>query len=141
MLTLLVQAHQAKATLPWLELPASTAEHTVGLEDVQGLHPSLQPALRSAGFDAFFPIQAAAWDITAGGMSDRHDVCIAAATGSGKTLAFALPLLQRCLEHPSEGGLRGLVVVPTRALAQQVRALAPFGCTACSTPKVGPCKS
>lgn len=119
--TLRLQTHQAKATLPWLELPAATAsEDVVRLCDVRGLHDSLQHALQAAGFDALFPIQAAAWDITAGGMSDRHDVCIAAATGSGKTLAFALPVLQRCLEQPSDGGLRGLVVVPTRALAEQV---------------------
>src|SRR5690348_5486999 len=48
-----------------------------------------------------------------------RDILGCAQTGSGKTAAFALPILQRLLEHPKPG-LRALVLVPTRELAAQV---------------------
>ncbi len=44
------------------------------------------------------------------------DVVGIAQTGTGKTLAFGIPMLQRLME---KGG-RGLIVLPTRELAQQV---------------------
>ena len=54
-----------------------------------------------------------------------------AQTGSGKTLAFGLPLLTRLAAAPGprrEKAPRGLVLVPTRELAQQVAdVLAPLG--------------
>ncbi|KAM9065242.1 putative ATP-dependent RNA helicase DDX28 [Sarcophilus harrisii] len=61
----------------------------------------------------------------------RHLLC-AAETGSGKTLSYLLPLLQRLLEQPaltsSRPAPRGLVLVPSRELAEQVRAVAaPLG--------------
>ena len=49
------------------------------------------------GFVELYPVQAAAWRITAGGRSALHDVCISAPTGSGKTLAYALPIIQGLL--------------------------------------------
>jgi Lhr-like helicase len=105
-----------------MAVPVATAPtDAVRTADVRGLHPNLHAALATAGYSTLFPVQAAAWHVLAGGMSCRHDLCIAAPTGSGKTLAYALPLLQRCLQQPSAEGLRALVVVPTRALAQQVR--------------------
>ncbi|KAJ1617716.1 P-loop containing nucleoside triphosphate hydrolase protein [Pavlovales sp. CCMP2436] len=56
-----------------------------------------------------------------------QDVIGQAATGSGKTGAYALPLIQRlaeeCAAWPS-GGVRCLVLVPTRELCVQVAALA-----------------
>ena len=112
----------AKTTgLPWLTVPVATAPtEAVPLAAVRGLAPSLATALHSAGYTSLLPVQAAVWHVLAGGLSCRHDLCIAAPTGSGKTLAYALPLLQRCVAQPAPG-LRGLVVVPTRALAQQVR--------------------
>ena len=50
-------------------------------------------------------------------------------TGSGKTLAFGLPLLARLAGGTRVGGRpRGLILVPTRELAQQVHdQLAPLG--------------
>jgi len=42
-----------------------------------------------------------------------------APTGSGKTLAFVVPLLHH-LREPRTGGVRGLIVTPTRELAEQV---------------------
>jgi len=38
-------------------------------------------------------VQAAVWQLTAGGRSAAHDLCISAPTGSGKTLAYALPIV------------------------------------------------
>ncbi|KAM9191871.1 putative ATP-dependent RNA helicase DDX28 [Dugong dugon] len=62
----------------------------------------------------------------------RHALC-AAETGSGKTLGYLLPLFQRLLARPSLNSRhipapRGLVLVPSRELAEQVRAVAqPLG--------------
>ena len=61
-----------------------------------------------------------------------RDVVSLAETGSGKTLAFLVPVLQRILDdRPAKGTrlrtskrLRGLVVCPTRELADQTGAVA-----------------
>jgi superfamily II DNA/RNA helicase len=57
-----------------------------------------------------------------------RDVLGRGATGSGKTLAFGLPMLSRLVGGERlRGTPRGLVLVPTRELAQQVSdALAPL---------------
>ncbi|GAA3728563.1 DEAD/DEAH box helicase [Salinactinospora qingdaonensis] len=71
-----------------------------------------------------FPIQAATIpDALAG-----RDVLGCGRTGSGKTLAFGLPLLARLARGRSTSGKpRGLILVPTRELAHQVRdALRPY---------------
>jgi ATP-dependent RNA helicase RhlE len=52
-----------------------------------------------------------------------RDVMAAAQTGTGKTAGFALPLLQRLVQHGpavSSNRARVLVLVPTRELAEQV---------------------
>lgn len=48
-----------------------------------------------------------------------QDVVGLAQTGTGKTAAFALPLLQRLMDGP-KGQLRGLILAPTRELADQI---------------------
>ena len=109
----------------WDELPVSVVptENLPAFADL-GLPGGLVAALRRAGIDAPFPIQAATIpDVLAG-----RDLLGRAATGSGKTLAFGLPLITRL------GGTsaaphcpRGLVLVPTRELAMQVSdAIAPL---------------
>ena len=50
------------------------------------------------------------------------DVCISAATGSGKTLAYVVPMIE-ALKDFQATKLRGIIVVPTRELVQQVRQL------------------
>lgn len=86
--------------------------------DVLGLTPSLLTALTRLGFDTPTPIQTAALPAALEG----KDILASAPTGSGKTLTFALPLLQSLLAAPraQAGSTRGLVLVPTRELAQQV---------------------
>lgn len=51
-----------------------------------------------------------------------QDVILLAPTGSGKTLAYLIPLLSRIT--PGAGRLQGVVIVPTRELAQQVEQVA-----------------
>ncbi len=89
-----------------------------------GLPTPIVTALARAGFTEPFPIQAATLPDTLAG----RDLLGRGQTGSGKTLAFGLAMLARL-----DGGRsrprqpRGLVLVPTRELAQQVvDALAPF---------------
>ena len=80
-----------------------------------GLAEDLVAALAARGIVAPFPIQALALpDALA-----RRDVCGRAETGSGKTLAFGLPLL--ALRNAHRRRPKGLVLVPTRELAHQVR--------------------
>ncbi|MEX2289507.1 MAG: DEAD/DEAH box helicase [Mycobacteriales bacterium] len=89
-----------------------------------GLPERLVIALARRGMEAPFAIQTRAIpDALAG-----RDVLGRGATGSGKTLAFGLPLLARLVGGERlRGTPRGLVLVPTRELAQQVHdALAPL---------------
>jgi superfamily II DNA/RNA helicase len=92
-----------------------------------GLDARLVRALAARDISEPFAIQARALpDALAG-----RDVLGRAQTGSGKTLAFGLPLLTRLAATTSQRhdkAPRGLVLVPTRELAQQVAdALAPLG--------------
>jgi len=80
-----------------------------------GVSPDLVARLHDDGILAPFPIQALT---IRDGLAGR-DVCGKAKTGSGKTLAFGLPLVERV----SAAGPHlptGLVLVPTRELANQV---------------------
>lgn len=88
-----------------------------------GVSARMAEALASAGMTDAFPVQAATLpDALAG-----RDLCGRAPTGSGKTLGFGIPLMMRVGQaqpkHPT-----GLVLVPTRELAEQVqRAFVPLG--------------
>jgi superfamily II DNA/RNA helicase len=90
-----------------------------------GLPQALVTALERRDIRTAFPIQAATLGDALGG----HDVLGRARTGSGKTLAFGLPMLTRLAGTRSTPRRpRGLVLVPTRELAVQVRdALEPLG--------------
>ncbi|KAM8776602.1 putative ATP-dependent RNA helicase DDX28 [Rhynchonycteris naso] len=96
-----------------------------------GLEPRILNALREVAPEVVRPttVQSSAIPPLLRG---RHIVC-AAETGSGKTLSYLLPLLQqllgrRSLESRSIPSPRSLVLVPSRELAEQVRAVAqPLG--------------
>ncbi len=62
---------------------------------------------------------------------EGRDVLGSAQTGTGKTAAFSLPMIERLAENEvDQGTLRGLVVTPTRELAQQVeRAIRGYAAT------------
>jgi superfamily II DNA/RNA helicase len=73
-------------------------------------------ALARNGITHPFAIQA----LTIADALAGRDVCGKAKTGSGKTLAFGVPLLQRLAPAANGSDPRGLVLVPTRELANQV---------------------
>jgi len=77
--------------------------------------------LAELGFEQPTPIQQQAIPYVLEG----KDVLAGAQTGTGKTAAFGLPLIQQLLQTSYERGegdkgVRSLVLVPTRELAQQV---------------------
>lgn len=53
-------------------------------------------------------------------MLARRDILATAPTGSGKTAAFVIPALSRLAETRSTGGLRVLLLAPTKELADQI---------------------
>ena len=87
-----------------------------------GVPHALAEALSSQGISSAFPIQTATLPDSLSG----RDVLGRGRTGSGKTLAFALPLVAGLADNRSStkaGSPRGLVLVPTRELANQVLAV------------------
>src|SRR5690606_116219 len=81
-----------------------------------GVPQGIADRLRHRGILEPFPIQAATLvDALAG-----RDVCGKAPTGSGKTIAFGIPLVAN-VRDAAPRRPRGLVLVPTRELATQVR--------------------
>ncbi len=91
----------------------STAEKTTFAD--LGLHDDIVETLSARGITAPFPVQS----LTIPDALAGRDVCGKAKTGSGKTLAFGLPVLQR-MEKAGPKAPTGLVLVPTRELANQV---------------------
>jgi superfamily II DNA/RNA helicase len=104
--------------------PPESEHHTVTTTfDALGVSPDLVDALAAQGITEPFAIQQLT---VADGLAGR-DVLGKAKTGSGKTLAFGIPLLDR-IAKAEPGRPKGLVLVPTRELANQVRGvLAPLG--------------
>ena len=86
--------------------------------DNLGLEPRLMQAVATMGYDRPTPIQKDAIPL----VLDGRDVVGCAQTGTGKTAAFVLPTLQNIPAKP--GGVRALVVTPTRELALQISEVA-----------------
>ncbi len=87
-----------------------------------GVPPSLVSVMDAQGISIPFPIQIATLPDSFAG----RDVLGRGRTGSGKTLAFSLPLVARLTGSGTRrvpGRPRSLVLVPTRELASQVRAV------------------
>ncbi|GGK06820.1 ATP-dependent RNA helicase DbpA [Pseudomonas matsuisoli] len=78
------------------------------------LSPAMQANLASLGYTQMTPIQAAALPLMLAG----RDVLAQAKTGSGKTAAFGIALLHQV--NARYFGCQGLVLCPTRELADQV---------------------
>src|SRR4051812_38870261 len=121
------ESNDVQNTAPQNNLENTAADVPAGPTFGQlGLPQQLVTALERRGIRHPFAIQTSALpDALAG-----RDVLGKAATGSGKTLAFGLPLLTRIGQEVRRGprAPRGLVLVPTRELAQQVHDnLAPLG--------------
>ncbi|MCH7701883.1 MAG: DEAD/DEAH box helicase [Planctomycetes bacterium] len=89
-------------------------------DDLRLTEPLLR-AVRTARYVQPTPIQADAIPLVLAG----RDVLGCAQTGTGKTAAFALPIIQRLSDRSGRatkpaGGVRALVLCPTRELAQQI---------------------
>ena len=78
-----------------------------------GLSEQALRAVRTANYEHPTPIQAKAIPPALAG----QDVIGCAATGTGKTAAFVLPMIDRLA---GKSGTRGLVLAPTRELANQI---------------------
>jgi ATP-dependent RNA helicase RhlE len=89
-----------------------------------GLDPALGRRCEALGYIEPTPIQKQAIPLILGGA----DLIGCAETGTGKTAAFLLPIIQRISAAPG-GGVRALILAPTRELASQtatsLRALDP----------------
>lgn len=51
---------------------------------------------------------------------NNRDVLACGPTGSGKTLAFLIPLVQQIIDDKQTAGLKGLIISPTKELANQI---------------------
>ena len=80
------------------------------------LSPVLQRNLAKQGFSEPTPVQAQAIPPALAG----RDVVATAQTGTGKTLAFVLPLLETLSHETPRGGIRAVILAPTRELAMQI---------------------
>jgi superfamily II DNA/RNA helicase len=114
-------AMQGEFALPRTITPALPAVEGFTDLDMPG---EMLAALGSQGVTVPFPIQAATLPNSLVG----RDVLGRGRTGSGKTLAFGLALLARTAGQRADAGQPlGLILVPTRELAQQVTdALTPY---------------
>jgi superfamily II DNA/RNA helicase len=114
----------APATAPAVVSAAQAASSFAEL----GVPESLVAVLAAQGITMPFPIQAATLPNALSG----RDILGRGQTGSGKTLGFSIPLVARLADgYTSACRPRGLVLVPTRELAGQVRAvLAPLAASA-----------
>ena len=81
-----------------------------------GVPPALDSALRAMRYTEPFEIQA----LTIPDALAGRDILGRAPTGSGKTLSFGLPLLAR-VGRAKPGHPTGLILAPTRELAEQIR--------------------
>lgn len=81
------------------------------------LNQSLVDAIVEMGFEGATPVQEKVIPLA----TANKDLIVSAATGSGKTAAYLLPSFNKLIEYPkTTEGVRILVLVPTRELAQQV---------------------
>jgi ATP-dependent RNA helicase DeaD len=78
------------------------------------LAPEVQDAIAAMGITVPTPIQR----LAIGPVLEGRDVIAKAETGTGKTLAFGAPMMTRI--DASRSSVLGLVLCPTRELAQQV---------------------
>ncbi len=92
------------------ELPAAVATW-----DSLGLSPATLEQVAKAGFKSPTPIQAASIPLALEG----HDLIASAQTGTGKTASFVLPIVERLA---GKQGTLGLILSPTREIAQQTQA-------------------
>ena len=79
------------------------------------LNPNILKGVEAAGYTTPTAIQEKAIPV----ILEGRDVLGLAQTGTGKTAAFALPILQS-LSEGTRGGIKALIIAPTRELAEQI---------------------
>ena len=95
--------------------PETHDESAAGLDtSIDALSPTMQAAVRAAGWPGLMPVQAR----TLPYMQAGRDLIVQSKTGSGKTGAFLLPLFETL--DPAKRGAKALVLTPTRELARQI---------------------
>lgn len=105
----------------WIGKPMIISSLSSAPLDSLNLNSGILASLKKKGYQDAFAIQAAVLRLLLPGPEQHQgDICISAATGSGKTLAYTLPMVEKFRDRPMTR-LRGLVVVPTRELVNQVR--------------------
>ncbi|KAM7514735.1 hypothetical protein LguiA_004318 [Lonicera macranthoides] len=80
-----------------------------------GLSQNVFRGVKRKGYRVPTPIQRKTMPLILAGA----DIVAMARTGSGKTAAFLVPMLEKLREHDSQGGVRALILSPTRDLALQ----------------------
>ena len=80
------------------------------------LSAHLQNNLLKNGFKQPTPVQAQAIEPALAG----RDVIATAQTGTGKTLAFVIPIVHRLANEAPRGGVKAVILSPTRELALQI---------------------
>lgn len=80
-----------------------------------GLDQELIKGLNRIGYTLPTPVQRKALPIAIAGL----DLVVMSRTGSGKTCVFVLPMIQKLKSHISSGGVRAVILSPTRELAMQ----------------------
>ncbi|KAL9666386.1 hypothetical protein QQ045_000716 [Rhodiola kirilowii] len=88
--------------------------NSCGFESL-GFSSNVFRGIKRKGYRVPTPIQRKTMPLIMSGA----DVVAMARTGSGKTAAFLLPMLERLKQHVPQGGVRALVLSPTRDLALQ----------------------
>lgn len=100
-------------------------DDSVNFESFQ-LDPRLLQAVKGAGFTHPTLIQSHTIPLA---LQQKRDIIAKAATGSGKTLSYLIPVIQTILDYKNnesstdlqnESNTLGIILVPTRELAQQV---------------------
>ena len=84
-----------------------------------GLTPALVRAVLTENYVQPSPVQKEVIPFAIGG----RDILAQAQTGTGKTAAFVLPIMQQLAAAPASdtrGGIRALILTPTRELALQI---------------------
>ncbi|OMO57173.1 hypothetical protein COLO4_35483 [Corchorus olitorius] len=79
------------------------------------LSPNVYRGIKRKGYRVPTPIQRKTMPLILAG----NDVVAMARTGSGKTAAFLVPMLEKLNQHVPQGGVRALILSPTRDLALQ----------------------
>ncbi|VBB83747.1 Putative ATP-dependent rRNA helicase SPB4 [Podospora comata] len=85
----------------------------------QSLPPWILDYLQTSGFEQPTPVQKSTLDLFRG----NKDVVVEAVTGSGKTLAYLIPVVEKLLrgdEAAKRHHVQGIIIAPTRELAQQI---------------------